>query len=167
MRHAGIFICFTIRDFPEQYDGAKRLALETYYRCDKQIMATAEFVANLDRERLRKPTKPRDTAEDGEVKLLNFPDQYSEAKNISFAKALAEIKTNSSAIKQGVKCNEYFDTLNVRVTKYKAIEKLDDLITQVVIENMEESQLREMVLASLKKVVSGDEQKIEDFLARY
>ena len=53
------------------------------------------------------------------------------------------------------------------MTKYKAIEKLDDLITQVVIENMEESQLREKVLASLKKVVSGDEQKIEDFLARY
>lgn len=257
-----------IRDFPVNYSGAQKLALETCYRCDKKILSIAEFVANLDRDRLPKPTKPRDEAEDGEVKLLRFDNQYGEAKNIakkvkslidsgtpakeivllfrgsigklitpitdefkklsipytetieseiedskeyriilsllrliaqpddnlalrtllqleknnlgdkcvesihlmctskkvSFAKALEEIQTNPSVIKQGAKVNVYMQSVNEKLTKYKAVEKLDDLITQVVQENMTENPLREKILISLKKVVSGEEQKLADFL---
>lgn len=257
-----------IRDFPVNYTGAEKLALETCYRCDKNILSNAEFVANLDRNRLPKPTKPRDDAEDGEVKLLRFDNQYGEAKNIakkvkslidagtpakeivllfrgsigkltptiidefkklsipytetiesevedskeyrivlsllrltsrvddslalrtltqleknrlgdkcieaihgvsaskkvSFAKALDEIKANQSLIKQGKQVNEYIQGVTEKIAKYKAIEKLDDLITQVVQENMPEGDLRDKVLSSLKKVVSGDEQKLDDFL---
>lgn len=257
-----------IRDFPVIYGDSQKLALETCYRCDKKILSTAEFVANLDRDRLPKPTKPRDDAEDGEVKLLRFDNQYGEAKGIakkvktlidggtpakeivllfrgsisklltpivdefkklaipytetieseiedskeyrvvlsllrlvseksdslalrtlvqleknnlgdkciesvhaicaskriSFAEALDEIRSNPSAIKQGEKLNAYILSVSEKLAKYIAVEKLDDLITQVVQENMADTPLREKILASLKKVVSGDEQKLADFL---
>lgn len=257
-----------IRDFPVNFTGSQKLALETCYRCDKKILSTAEFVANLDRDRLPKPTKPRDDAEDGEVKLLRFDNQYGEAKNIakkikqlidegtkakeilllfrgsknkltapiidelkkldipytetieseiednkeyrivlsllrlvnqtddslalrtlvqleynnlgdkciesihticnskkiSFAKALAEIKANPSLIAKGAKVNEYLQSVTEKITKYKAIEKVQDLITAVVEENMTESPLREKVLISLKKVVIDEDQKLADFL---
>lgn len=257
-----------IRDFPVNYNDVQKLALETCYRCDKEILSTAEFVANLDRDRLPKPTKPRDDADQGEVKLIRFDNQYGEAKNIakkikalidggipakeivllfrgsigkllvpivdefkkldipytetieseiedskeyrivlsllrltnqpddnlalrtllqleknrlgdkciesihsictsktiSFAKALQEILSNPSSLKQGKNVAEYIGSVNKKLAKYKTIEKLDDLITLVVEENMAESPLREKVLASLKKVVSGDEQKLDDFL---
>jgi superfamily I DNA/RNA helicase len=51
-----------------------------------------------------------------------------------------------------------------KLTKYKAIEKLEDLVTQVVQENMSESPLRDKVLASFKKIIVGEDQKIADFL---
>lgn len=86
------------------------------------------------------------------------------SKKISFAKALEEIYSNPSAIKQGKKLNEYMQSVNEKLAKYKTIEKLDDLVTQVVQENMADTPLREKVLTSLKKVVSGDEQKLDDFL---
>lgn len=257
-----------IRDFPVNFSGAQKLALETCYRCDKKILATAEFVANLDRDRLPKPTKPRDDAEDGEVKLLRFDNQYGEAKNIakkirqlidegtkakeilllfrgsknklvtpiidelkklaipytetieseiednkqyrivlsllrllnqaddsltlrtllqlehnnlgdkciesihsicsskkvSFAMALSEIKANPSLIAKGAKVNEYLESVTDKITKYNTIEKIEDLITVVVQENMIESPLREKVLISLKKVITDGDQKLADFL---
>lgn len=257
-----------IRDFPVNYNGVKKLALEICYRCDKKILSTAEFVANLDRDRLPKPIKPRDDAEDGEVKLLRFDNQYGEAKNIagkikslidsgmsakeivllfrgsvsklvapfvdefkklgipytetieseiednkeyriilslfrlvsqqddslalrtllqleknnlgdkciesvhsicnvkkiSFAQALEEIRANPSIIKQGEKVNGYIQSVNEKLVKYNTIEKLGDLITQIVKENMTESPLREKVLASFEKIISGEDQKLADFL---
>ncbi len=56
-----------IRNFPQMYDGAEKLALEICFRCDKQILQSAEFVAALDPARLPKPTRPRDDAEEGKV----------------------------------------------------------------------------------------------------
>lgn len=257
-----------IRDFPVNFDGAQKLALETCYRCDKKILSTAEFVANLDRDRLPKPTKPRDDAEDGEVKLLRFNDQYAEAKNIakkikslidsgtlakeivllfrgsigkliipiveefkklgipytetveteiddskeyriilsilrllndkednlalrtllqleknnlgdkcieavhsicsskkiSFAQAIDEILDNPSMIKQGKKISEYMRSVNEKLTKYKEITTLDDMITRVVEENMTECPLREKIQALFKKAIIGEDQKLADFL---
>jgi len=257
-----------IRDFPVNFKGAKKLALETCYRCDKKILTTAEFVANLDRDRLPKPTRPRENAEDGEVKLLRFSNQYSEAKNVaikikslinegvppkeililfrgsknklippfidefnrleipyketiesevednkeyriilsllrllnepkdclayrtlvqlednnlgtkcietihsicfgkrvSFIKALDEINVNPSLIKQGKKINEYLETIMSKLEKYRKITKMEDLVPLIVEENMKESPLRDKVLSSLKKVITGEDQKIEEFL---
>ncbi len=257
-----------IRDFPVNFKGAIKLALETCYRCDKKILTVAEFVANLDRDRLPKPTRPREDAEDGEVKLLRFNDQYHEAKTIalkikslidegispkeivllfrgskdklvspftdefiklgipyketieseiednkeyrvilsllrlisesndclayrtllqlednnlgtkciesihsicftkkiSFIKALDEIKVNPSIIKQGKKINEYLENVTSKLEKYKKIIKLEDLIPLMIEENMTASPLRDKVLSSLITVITGEDQKIEDFL---
>lgn len=74
---------FGIRQFPEIYPGTKRLTLEICFRCDKSILTAAEFVARLDAARLPKPTRPRDDADEGTVLLINFKDQYHEAKIIA------------------------------------------------------------------------------------
>jgi DNA helicase-2/ATP-dependent DNA helicase PcrA len=72
-----------IRNFDQFYQGAKKLALEICFRCDKKILSSAEFVANLDPARLPKPTRPRDEAEEGEVLIVGFRDQNHEAELIS------------------------------------------------------------------------------------
>lgn len=68
-----------IRNFELSYQGSKKLALEICFRCDKQILHAAEFVASLDPARLPKPTRPKDGAEDGEVLIIGFKDQDHEA----------------------------------------------------------------------------------------
>ncbi len=72
-----------IRQFPEIYSGTKKFALEICFRCDKKILGAAEFVARLDPARLPKPTRARDGAGDGTVKLVNFKDQFHEAEQIA------------------------------------------------------------------------------------
>lgn len=68
-----------IRNFPQMYDGSKKLALEICFRCDKNILQSAEFVANLDATRLPKTTRPRDEADEGQVLIVGFRDQNHEA----------------------------------------------------------------------------------------
>ena len=72
-----------IRQFPEVYSGAERLDLEVCFRCDKEILRHAEFVANQDVQRLPKKTRARDDATDGKVTLVNFPDQEKEAEGFA------------------------------------------------------------------------------------
>jgi len=84
-----------IRVFPEKY-GAKKLELEICYRCDKSILDLAEFIANLDYQRLPKKTRPKEDAGEGEVYLLRFSDQYSEAEWI--AKKCKEINDQTSIL---------------------------------------------------------------------
>jgi len=71
-----------IRVFPDKYK-AKKFNLEICYRCDRSILDLAEFIANLDYQRLPKKTKPRVEAVEGEVRLLRFNDQYREAEWIA------------------------------------------------------------------------------------
>lgn len=71
-----------IRRFPEDY-GAERLDLETCFRCDKEILRHAEFVASQDIQRLPKKTRPRDNAADGKVVLIRFADQDKEAAGVA------------------------------------------------------------------------------------
>lgn len=78
-----------IRNFPQMYDNSEKLALEICFRCDKNILQAAEFVAALDPARLPKPTRPRDNAEDGVVMILGCKDQDHEA--IAVAKAIEGI----------------------------------------------------------------------------
>ena len=72
-----------IRNFEQIYQNSKKLALEICFRCDKNILHSAEFVASLDPARLPKPTRPKDEAEDGEVLIIGFKDQSHEAEIIA------------------------------------------------------------------------------------
>jgi DNA helicase-2/ATP-dependent DNA helicase PcrA len=72
-----------IRNFEQIYQNSKKLALEICFRCDKNILHSAEFVASLDPKRLPKPTRPKDQAEDGEVLIIGFKDQNHEAEIIA------------------------------------------------------------------------------------
>lgn len=72
-----------IRNFTQMYPDVKVLALEICFRCDKNILQHAEFVAGLDPARLPKLTRPRDNADDGEVLIVNFKDQNHEAEKLS------------------------------------------------------------------------------------
>ena len=84
-----------IRSFDREYHDVTHHALEVCFRCDKQILRYGEFVANLDPNRLPKPTRPRDGAENGEVLIVSFRDQTQEAEKIS--------KKIRSLIEQGTK----------------------------------------------------------------
>ena len=82
-----------IRRFENDYKPCELLNLEYCIRCDNKILELGEFVANLDYKRIRidKPMKPMPKAEDGEVKVLNFINQYQEATAIaSICKHLIE-----------------------------------------------------------------------------
>lgn len=72
-----------IRNFEQIYQNSKKLALEICFRCDKNILHSAEFVASLDPKRLPKPTRPKDQAEDGEILIIGFKDQNHEAEIIA------------------------------------------------------------------------------------
>ena len=60
-----------IRDFPEEYKGSFDLPLHVCKRCDSDILRIAEFVAELDPERIRKGTVPEDGRPQGEVFLIS------------------------------------------------------------------------------------------------
>lgn len=72
-----------IRRFSDYYDPCNILSLETCYRCDRSILRISEFVANLDPRRLRKTTIARQMATEGEVHLLEFTNQYHEARGLA------------------------------------------------------------------------------------
>ena len=72
-----------IRRFTEDYRPCEDLSLEICHRCDRSILRIAEFVANLDVDRLPKNTRPRDNAVEGEVRLFHFVNQHQEAREIA------------------------------------------------------------------------------------
>jgi len=72
-----------IRRFTDDYRPCEDLSLQICHRCDRSILRIAEFVANLDVDRLQKNTRPRDNAAEGELHLLHFIDQHHEANGIA------------------------------------------------------------------------------------
>jgi DNA helicase-2/ATP-dependent DNA helicase PcrA len=87
-----------IREFQSKYK-AKRFDLETCYRCDKKILELAEFIANLDYQRLSKNIRPREDAGEGEVRLFLFDNQYREADWIaSKCKEMLHINNSTSIL---------------------------------------------------------------------
>jgi len=102
-----------IRNFNIQYDKSEKLALEICFRCDKNILQAAEFVANLDAARLPKPTRARDNADDGEVIILGFKDQDHEAQSIA--------KKIKAIISTGIKADEI--TILLRSDRHGSISK--------------------------------------------
>ncbi len=88
-----------IRNFDQIYQNTQKLALEICFRCDKNILRSAEFVASLDSARLPKPTRPKNEAEDGQVLIVGFRDQNHEAESIAKKiKSLIDTKVNPDQI---------------------------------------------------------------------
>jgi len=113
-----------IRNFPQMYDDSQKLALEVCFRCDKNILQSAEFVASLDPTRLPKTTRSRDGADDGEVLIVGFKDQNHEADIIS--------KKIKSLISKGTSPDQI--TVLLRSDRNGALSKplIDALKTQSV-----------------------------------
>ena len=72
-----------IRRFDKDYTPSKLLSLSTCVRCDHSIIQLAEFVANLDPDRLQKDLKPRQGAGKGQVAILRSEDQIKEADAVA------------------------------------------------------------------------------------
>jgi len=72
-----------IRDFVQDYAPATRLDLTEGKRCDPRILALGQFVAQQDYDRLRKELVAGHTEPEGDVHILRFPNQHSEAKGVA------------------------------------------------------------------------------------
>ena len=72
-----------IRRFPDDYPGAADLGLEICKRCDKAILDLGLFVARQDPRRIDKAIEVESESSEGEVALLRFSDQFSEADGIA------------------------------------------------------------------------------------
>lgn len=72
-----------IRRFPDDYQDSCRLDLEICKRCDQEILDLGLFVADLDRDRLKKPLRAEDGHNGAEIALLRFRDQLQEAQGIA------------------------------------------------------------------------------------
>jgi DNA helicase-2/ATP-dependent DNA helicase PcrA len=72
-----------IRRFPQDFVPSTPLTLEVCFRSDRAIIELGQYVAGLDPDRLPKPIRPRDDAEEGEVHLLRFDSQHGEAAGIA------------------------------------------------------------------------------------
>ena len=80
-----------IRRFDQDHTPSKLLSLSTCMRCDYNIIQLAEFVANLDPDRLPKKLKPRPDAGKGQVAILRSENQTKEADAVA---RLCEILVN-------------------------------------------------------------------------
>jgi DNA helicase-2/ATP-dependent DNA helicase PcrA len=74
-----------IRRFLEDYPGASNYPLSVTLRCGKKILEWARFVIEGDpgRDPARPPLLPAPTSPDGEVALLQFKGEVSEANGIA------------------------------------------------------------------------------------
>ncbi len=72
-----------IRRFPRDYKGAKELSLEICKRCDSSILELGLFVARQDHRRIEKAIRTESGRGQGEVAILRFQDQDSEAAGIA------------------------------------------------------------------------------------
>jgi len=72
-----------IRRFDRDYIPSSLLTLGTCVRCDRSIIDLSLFVANLDPTRLEKPLEPRNDAGEGEIYILRFGNQQSEARGVA------------------------------------------------------------------------------------
>lgn len=72
-----------IRRFEEEYPDAESMILSLCRRCDPAILKLAEWVADLDPQRIPKPVRPEDGRAEGVVELLWFQDQYDEARRVA------------------------------------------------------------------------------------
>lgn len=72
-----------IRRFDKDYKPSNTFTLGTCIRCDRKIIELASFVAGLDENRLEKPLECRKNANEGEVQILRFKNQFFEAKGVA------------------------------------------------------------------------------------
>lgn len=72
-----------IRRFPQDYQGARELSLELCKRCDCGILDLGLFVARQDHRRYPKVIRPEPGRGQGEVAILRFQNQDTEAAGIA------------------------------------------------------------------------------------
>lgn len=72
-----------IRRFPRDYAGARELVLEVCKRCDQKILDLGLFVARQDYRRIDKTITSEPGRMLGEVGIIRFPDQDSEAAGVA------------------------------------------------------------------------------------
>ena len=72
-----------IRRFPDDYTNASTIELEICKRCDEDILDIGLFVAQQDPRRVEKAIHTEFGTAKGEVALLRFDEQYSEAQGIA------------------------------------------------------------------------------------
>jgi DNA helicase-2/ATP-dependent DNA helicase PcrA len=74
-----------IRRFPDDYPGADDYVLSVSHRCGSAVIAWARFVIEADPSRSsdRARLVPSDGAAPGEVALLSFPSQVTEARGVA------------------------------------------------------------------------------------
>jgi DNA helicase-2/ATP-dependent DNA helicase PcrA len=72
-----------IRRFPQDYGGARELALEVCKRCDQEIVDLGLFVARQDFRRIDKPLRAEDGRTGAEIAILRFRDQNEEAQGVA------------------------------------------------------------------------------------
>ncbi len=72
-----------IRRFLEEFRPSASLELEECQRCDRKILDLGLYVARQDPRRIEKSLVARRNASEGEVQILRFSDQRSEANGIS------------------------------------------------------------------------------------
>ncbi len=72
-----------IRRFNNEFQPSSSLTLSVCKRCDQTILNLAQYVANQDPRRIEKVLNPDDSAGVGELNILRFNDQNSEANGIA------------------------------------------------------------------------------------
>jgi DNA helicase-2/ATP-dependent DNA helicase PcrA len=72
-----------IRHFSVDYASANDLPLHVCKRCDPEILRLADFVADLDTQRIKKDTRAEHDRPRGEVNLLRFSDERAEADGVA------------------------------------------------------------------------------------
>ncbi len=74
-----------IRRFPEDYPGASNYPLSTTLRCGRRILEWARFIIEGDpgRDAARPPLSPAEGSPDGDVALLQFKGDVSEASGVA------------------------------------------------------------------------------------
>ena len=72
-----------IRRFPDEYANVTNLELEICKRCDRSILELGLFVARQDHLRIEKTIRNDPESGEGEVAILRFDDQDSEARGIA------------------------------------------------------------------------------------
>ena len=72
-----------IRRFPREYTGSDDMSLQICKRCDRDILDIGLFVARQDPRRIEKIISPEPGRGDGEVSVLRFANQTTEADGIA------------------------------------------------------------------------------------
>lgn len=72
-----------IRRFDSDYIGAKSFLLTTCFRCPRKILAIGLHVISQDRERIQNALVSVSGLEEGEARIINFPNQEKEALGIA------------------------------------------------------------------------------------
>lgn len=72
-----------IREFDTDYDDVKDYVLEVCLRCGKKILEIGNFVARQDHRREKKVLRSTPDMKEGEVRILNFLSENTEAKGVA------------------------------------------------------------------------------------